>query len=44
MNNIISSLQESFRLINVISGAVYKAASKERLMYGFLIVSMFFVL
>jgi len=44
MNNIITSFTESLRIINVVSSAVYKAASKERLMYGFLIVSMFFVL
>ena len=44
MTNIFASFKESIRLVYVISGAVYKAASKERLMYGFLIVSMFFVL
>ena len=38
------SLLESIRLIRVISQDVFRAASKERLMYGFLILSLIFVL
>jgi ABC-type transport system involved in multi-copper enzyme maturation permease subunit len=40
----LASIKESLRIINVISFGVYRAASKERLMYGFLILSVFFVL
>jgi len=36
-------LKESVRLINIISKGVYRAASREKLMYGFLILSIFFV-
>ena len=35
---------ESLRLIRIISRDVFRAASKERLMYGFLILSLLFVL
>ncbi|MBL7198500.1 MAG: hypothetical protein ISS47_10435 [Candidatus Omnitrophica bacterium] len=40
----MSSLLESLRLIRIISKDVFRAASKERLMYGFLILSLLFVL
>jgi len=40
----MSNLLESLRLIRVISKDVFRAASKERLMYGFLILSVLFVL
>ncbi|NQU19173.1 hypothetical protein HQ550_03355 [bacterium] len=35
---------ESIRLIRIISQSVFRAASKERLMFGFLILSLLFVL
>lgn len=40
----MSNLMESLRLIRIISQDVFRAASKERLMYGFLILSLLFVL
>ena len=40
MNNFL----ESLRLIRIISKDVFRAASKERLMYGFLVLSLLFVL
>jgi ABC-type transport system involved in multi-copper enzyme maturation permease subunit len=40
MNNLL----ESLRLIRAISKDVFRSASKERLMYGFLILSILFVL
>ena len=40
----MSNLLESLRLIKIISRDVFRAASKERLMYGFLILSLLFVL
>jgi len=40
----MSNLLESLRLIRVISKDVFRQASRERLMYGFLVLSLLFVL
>lgn len=40
----MNSLLASLRLIRIISEDVFKSASKERLMYGFLVLSILFVL